>query len=469
MNPWQGLTNLFQTNIQPSLQTFAPPSTAGWTSQPVQGGTWNDNDPAWGMIGGQAQMQPKAQQTSPWMQYWNANPDLAAAHAQNSYGMTPEQFAQTHYQNYGAAEGRTGPVVGASQGMPGQTYFAGGGPVAGDRDQAGNYVGNNPASLGGGVTDYTGMRPQPFAGGTYSGWQNSVAQQRGQLPPAGGSTGASGVVPPPNMGTINPGSGYRNGPGGTTMPGWNDSDPAWLRLANEATTTPAQSPGYGGPQVMPGINPDSATKQNPFLSTALDAFNNTQKPFDPSYLQPLASSLWNQAGQQWNDTINPSLNSGAIAAGGYGGDRAALAKGVAADRLNQSVFNSLSPQYAQGYENWANRALQGGNAAAGTGTGLEGLDLQRLLGMGGLGVQAYNADTSRQLGIGGLQNQQFGLDTQRQLGLGDLAAKNLLTEAQVAQMANQTANPQYTNPWGAALGGGLLGWQLLDSILKGQG
>jgi hypothetical protein len=39
--------------------------------------------------------------------YFTQNPDVAAAFAQNSYGMTPEAFAQTHYTNFGQAEGRT--------------------------------------------------------------------------------------------------------------------------------------------------------------------------------------------------------------------------------------------------------------------------------------------------------------------------------------------------------------------------
>lgn len=42
--------------------------------------------------------------------YFSANPDVAAAYVQNSYGLTPEQFAQTHYERYGASEGRAAPV-----------------------------------------------------------------------------------------------------------------------------------------------------------------------------------------------------------------------------------------------------------------------------------------------------------------------------------------------------------------------
>lgn len=42
--------------------------------------------------------------------YFNANPDVAAAYAQNSYGMTPDDFAKTHYEKYGWLEQRAAPT-----------------------------------------------------------------------------------------------------------------------------------------------------------------------------------------------------------------------------------------------------------------------------------------------------------------------------------------------------------------------
>lgn len=42
--------------------------------------------------------------------YFQQNPDVAAEYAKNSQGMTPEQFAATHYQKFGAAEQRAAPV-----------------------------------------------------------------------------------------------------------------------------------------------------------------------------------------------------------------------------------------------------------------------------------------------------------------------------------------------------------------------
>lgn len=42
--------------------------------------------------------------------YFQDNPDVAASYTQNSYGMSPEQFAETHYLLYGKSEGRNSPA-----------------------------------------------------------------------------------------------------------------------------------------------------------------------------------------------------------------------------------------------------------------------------------------------------------------------------------------------------------------------
>ena len=43
--------------------------------------------------------------------YFAANPDVAESYAQNSYGMTPDAFAEFHFKNFGAAESRGGSGV----------------------------------------------------------------------------------------------------------------------------------------------------------------------------------------------------------------------------------------------------------------------------------------------------------------------------------------------------------------------
>ena len=50
--------------------------------------------------------------------YFDANPDVAQSYQQNSYGMTPEEFSQTHYQKYGQAEQRSAPGSQPVMGQP---------------------------------------------------------------------------------------------------------------------------------------------------------------------------------------------------------------------------------------------------------------------------------------------------------------------------------------------------------------
>ena len=46
--------------------------------------------------------------------YFQQNPDVAAAYQENTYGLTPQQFADTHYALYGQAEQRAAPTAAAA-------------------------------------------------------------------------------------------------------------------------------------------------------------------------------------------------------------------------------------------------------------------------------------------------------------------------------------------------------------------
>lgn len=59
--------------------------------------------------------------------YFTANPDVAAEYMRNTQGMTPEQFALTHYQKFGINEGRaapTGATTGTTTGTDGALALA---------------------------------------------------------------------------------------------------------------------------------------------------------------------------------------------------------------------------------------------------------------------------------------------------------------------------------------------------------
>ena len=102
--------------------------------------------------------------------YFTANPDVAAAYLQNTYGLTPEQFAQTHYQNYGQNEGRAVPTSLAqdySFQMPSGFNPAGGGLPA--------ITSFNPPELTGdyakAATDAAAPTLKYYTGKTYQGDQ----------------------------------------------------------------------------------------------------------------------------------------------------------------------------------------------------------------------------------------------------------------------------------------------------------
>ena len=75
----------------------APPTTGPVTAPPTTGPV--TAPPTTGPV------------TAPMPAYFTQNPDVAAAYRQDSYGMTPEQFAQTHFERYGRNEQRTAPGV----------------------------------------------------------------------------------------------------------------------------------------------------------------------------------------------------------------------------------------------------------------------------------------------------------------------------------------------------------------------
>jgi hypothetical protein len=86
-------------------------------------------------------IQGKPTSTTP--TYFQQNPDVAAAYLKNNYGMTPEQFALTHYQKFGQNELRTSPVT-TNTALP--TYFTQ------NPDVAASYLQNN-----------YGLTPEQFA------------------------------------------------------------------------------------------------------------------------------------------------------------------------------------------------------------------------------------------------------------------------------------------------------------------
>jgi hypothetical protein len=87
--------------------------------------------------------------------YFQQNPDVAASYKQNSYGMTPEQFAAFHFANYGKNEQRviptTSPFANATQGFVDNFNNYTSIPIGGQY---------NPAAVGGTGSPYSQIMAQ---------------------------------------------------------------------------------------------------------------------------------------------------------------------------------------------------------------------------------------------------------------------------------------------------------------------
>ncbi len=224
------------------------------------------------------------------------------------------------------------------------------------------------------------------------------------------------------------------------------------------------------------------------------------------YLPQQAQAITSQVNNNLQRNILPGINSGAIAAGGFGGSRQGIAQGIAIGDTNQGLSNALAGLYGNAYESDQNRGLQRDIASMNDATQRFGLSNQYELGKGNLALGNKQADNSYNLGLGNLglgqmqANQNFytnqrGQDLQ-QLGLGsqlvnqgNLGLSNqgqqLYNVGQQQQQAPWQALQQYsqllspytgygqtqqqTTPgassWGSAIGGAMTAaqlWQLLS-------
>jgi hypothetical protein len=107
--------------------------------------------------------------------YFQQNPDVAAAYQQNTYGLTPEQFAQVHYERYGQAEQRAQPAVVEQI-------------TSGSLSELPAYFQQNPDVAASYVQNTYGLTPQQFAAEHYA----RYGQNEQRVSP----TGAPAIIPP---------------------------------------------------------------------------------------------------------------------------------------------------------------------------------------------------------------------------------------------------------------------------------
>lgn len=118
------------------------------------------------------------------------------------------------------------------------------------------------------------------------------------------------------------------------------------------------------------------------------------------YLDAMSRDVGSQMFDQWNRNVAPSLRSGAMATGGYGGSRQGVVEANALNDLGRNYSQALTGMYGTDYTNYQNRGIQ-----------RQGQAQSYDLGRGGLANQRYGQDQSYDLG---LRNNALGWQGQAQ-------------------------------------------------------
>jgi hypothetical protein len=106
--------------------------------------------------------------------YFVQNPDVAAAYKENTYGLTPQEFADTHYSLYGGQEQRAAPPVVQAV-------------TSGNLNSLPTYFQQNPDVAKDYLNNTYGLTPQQFAAEHYA----RYGQTEQRISP----TGAPAVIP----------------------------------------------------------------------------------------------------------------------------------------------------------------------------------------------------------------------------------------------------------------------------------
>lgn len=88
------------------------------------------------------------------------------------------------------------------------------------------------------------------------------------------------------------------------------------------------------------------------------ASNYTSSPQMNPYVDQMAQSITNQVNDNWTRNLAPSLRSGAVAAGGFGGSRQGVTEANALHDINQGLSNSLSNLYGTSWQNAQQNDIQ---------------------------------------------------------------------------------------------------------------
>lgn len=214
----------------------------------------------------------------------------------------------------------------------------------------------------------------------------------------------------------------------------------------------------------------------PQTQAANTGWNSMFNPFIANSNQQLQQGAVNYLQQ----SLLPTLNSNAIMAGGYGGDRNALAIGQATGQTAQgllsaeaqNLLNAFNTEQALGLQNASTNAgyrQQAGLAnqaagLAGMGMGLQarGQDLAQNLNAANFGLNAYQAGQAGAANAANLYQNAANYEFNQPLAMANWYRGQLAGLPSVYQ-TGQSTQPVYTNPFGNAAAGYLFGQALFGN------
>lgn len=210
------------------------------------------------------------------------------------------------------------------------------------------------------------------------------------------------------------------------------------------------------------------------------------------YLPQQSQAITNQVNQNLQQQQLPGINSGAIAAGGFGGSRQGIAQGLAIGQTNQALGNSLANLNFNAWNQDQQNALQRQQIDNSYALGNKSLDNSYNLGLGNLGLGQMQAQQNfytnqrgqdlQQAGLGaslvgqgntGLQQGGQGLYnlglTQQQAPLNALQSYAQLLSPFTGLNSSNTQTTPGASTLGSALGGALTAAQLWALLSGGKG
>lgn len=130
------------------------------------------------------------------------------------------------------------------------------------------------------------------------------------------------------------------------------------------------------------------TQTNAANPTTLTQY--TQNP----YLPQMAAGITQQMNDNWTRNLAPSIRSGAMAAGGFGGSRQGVVEANGLRDLNTSLGQNITNLYGQDYNNQMNRNMQQYQTDSSANLGYANLDSNNAQFGANYGLNALNAQNT---------------------------------------------------------------------------